>query len=270
MISTFTSLFFFVFSIVMTSLFRYSILALIILASSISGFARNTALEPIPRPGMVWKNKGGETWMGRHEAIKATVAKGGVDLIFVGDSITHGWDTTGTGTRIWGQVYAPFNAVNMGFGGDKTEHVLWRFDDGEIDGISPKAAVVMIGTNNWKANTYEEIAEGVEAVCRRLRAELPKTKILLLAIFPRVSSDPWAGANVVMANRLIEKLDDGEWIHFLDIGPAFRTDKGRLPQEIMPDGLHPNEAGYEIWAEAIRPKLSELMDVEVPKYQKEK
>jgi lysophospholipase L1-like esterase len=204
--------------------------------------------------------------MGRHEAIKATPNKKKVDLIFVGDSITHGWDTTGTGTKIWQQVYAPFNAVNMGFGGDRTEHVLWRFDDGELDGISPKVAVIMIGTNNWRANTYQEIAEGVEAVCNRLRSKLPKTKILLLGIFPRVSSDPWAGANVVMANRLIEKLEDGNWISYLDIGSAFRDKKGRLPQEIMPDGLHPNEAGYEIWAEAIRPKLSELMGVDIPKY----
>ena len=204
--------------------------------------------------------------MGRHEAIKATKSKDQVDLIFVGDSITHGWDTTGAGTKIWKQVYEPFNAVNMGFGGDRTEHVLWRFDDGELDGISPKVAVVMIGTNNWRANTFQEIAEGVEAVCGGLRTRLPKTKILLLAIFPRVSSDPWAGANVVMANRLIEKLDAGKWINFLDIGSTFRDKKGRLPQEVMPDGLHPNEAGYEVWAEAIRPKLSELMGVDVPKY----
>jgi lysophospholipase L1-like esterase len=228
--------------------------------------AENTALVPIPRPDQIWNNKGGETWMGRHEGIKATRSKKDVDLIFVGDSITHGWDTTGTGTKIWQQVYEPFNAVNMGFGGDRTEHVLWRFNDGELDGISPKVAVVMIGTNNWRANTFQEIAEGVEAVCEGLRTRLPKTKILLLAIFPRVSSDPWAGANVVMANRLIEKLDDGKWINFLDIGSTYRDKKGRLPQTIMPDGLHPNEAGYEIWAEAIRPKLSELMGVDIPKY----
>lgn len=231
-----------------------------------AAFADNSALKPVPRHEHVWNNKGGETWTGRHEAIKAAVAKGGSDLIFVGDSITHGWDTTGPGTKIWQQLYAPFNAINMGFGGDKTEHVLWRFDDGELDGISPKAAVVMIGTNNWKANTYEEIAEGVEAVCLRLRAKLPRTKILLLGIFPRVSSDPWASANVVMANSVIERLDDGKWIHFLDIGKAFRDKKGRLPEAIMPDGLHPNEAGYEIWAEAIRPKLSGLMGVELPRY----
>tara|TARA_B110000495_G_C23015091_1_gene601013 strand:- start:184 stop:942 length:759 start_codon:yes stop_codon:yes gene_type:complete len=228
--------------------------------------AENTALVPIPRPDQIWNNKGGETWMGRHEGIKATRSKKDVDLIFVGDSITHGWDTTGTGTKIWQQVYEPFNAVNMGFGGDRTEHVLWRFNDGELDGISPKVAVVMIGTNNWRANTFQEIAEGVKAVCEGLRTRLPKTKILLLAIFPRVSSDPWAGANVVMANRLIEKLDDGKWINFLDIGSTYRDKKGRLPQTIMPDGLHPNEAGYEIWAEAIRPKLSELMGVDIPKY----
>jgi len=249
----------------------FLILSLFVLSNAAPfAAAENTSLIPVPRHEKVWDNKGGETWIGRHEAIKATQNKDDVDLVFVGDSITHGWDTTGSGTKIWQQVYAPFHAVNMGFGGDRTEHVLWRFDDGELDGISPKAAVVMIGTNNWRANTYQEIAEGVEAVCDRLRAKLPKTKILLLAIFPRVSSDPWAGANVVMANRLIEKFDDGKWIHFLDIGSVFRDKKGRLPQAIMPDGLHPNENGYEIWAEAIRPKLSELMGVDVPTYRRGK
>lgn len=246
--------------------FLFPLIVFIISGFGLFAAAENTALVPIPRPDQVWNNKGGETWMGRHEAIKATRSKKDVDLIFVGDSITHGWDTTGTGTKIWKQVYEPFNPINMGFGGDRTEHVLWRFNDGELDGISPKVAVVMIGTNNWRANTFQEIAEGVEAVCEGLRTRLPKTKILLLAIFPRVSSDPWAGANVVMANRLIEKLDDGKWISFLDIGSTYRDKKGRLPQAIMPDGLHPNEAGYEIWAEAIRPKLSELMGVDVPKY----
>ena len=247
---------------------RFLYIPFVLLSLGLGAFAsaENTALIPIPRHEKVWDNKNGETWTGRHEAIRKEAAKGKAELIFVGDSITHGWEPTGKGYPIWKQVYEPFNAINMGFGGDKTEHVLWRFDNGALEGISPKVAVVMIGTNNWKSNTYLEIAEGVEAVCDRLRAKIPKTKILLLAIFPRVSADPWAGANVVMANKLIEKLHDGKWIHYLDIGSAFRTSKGRLPIEIMPDGLHPNEKGYEIWAEAIRPKLSEMMGADIPKY----
>ena len=124
----------------------------------------------------------------------------------------------------------------------------------------------MIGTNNWRDNTHEEIAEGVAAICDQIRERLPKTKILLLGIFPRVTVDPWAGANVVMANRLIEKLDGQKSIHYLDIGASFRNERGRLIFDIMPDGLHPNEEGYEIWAEAIRPTLSGLMGVEVPPY----
>jgi len=229
-------------------------------------FAENTALNPVSRPDKVWDNKGGETWMGRHEAIVAESAKGEAEIIFIGDSITHGWDTTGKGTHVWEKVYAPFNAINMGFGGDRIQHVLWRFENGALDGISPKVAVVMIGTNNWRGNTHEEIAEGVGVICAQIRERLPESKILLLAIFPRVTVDPWAGANVVMANSLIEKLDDKKWIHYLDIGASFRDERGRMIFDIMPDGLHPNEEGYEIWAEAIRPKLSDLMGVEVPAY----
>jgi lysophospholipase L1-like esterase len=230
--------------------------------------AENTALIPSPRHEKVWDNKGGETWTGRHEAIVEKSAQGKAELIFIGDSITHGWDETGQGNHVWEKEYAPFNAINMGFGGDRIQHVLWRFENGALDGISPKVAVVMIGTNNWKANTFEEIAEGVEAVCEQIRKRLPETKILLLGIFPRVSPDPYAGANVVMANRLIKDLDDGNWIHFLDMGASFRDERGRLIFDIMPDGLHPNEKGYEVWAEAIRPKLSELMGVEIPAYRR--
>ncbi|MEJ6601417.1 MAG: GDSL-type esterase/lipase family protein [Verrucomicrobiia bacterium] len=235
------------------------------LSTSTALFAENTALIPVGRPEQVWNNKGGETWTGRHEANVIESAQGKAELIFIGDSITHGWDTTGSGTHIWEKTYAPFQAINMGFGGDRIQHVLWRFEHGALVGISPKVAVVMIGTNNWRNNTHEEIAEGVEEICDQIRERLPNTKILLLGIFPRVSVDPWAGANVVMANRLIEKLDDGEWIHYLDIGSSFRDKRGRLIFEIMPDGLHPNEEGYNVWAEAIRPKLSDLMGVEVPR-----
>lgn len=244
----------------------FSALFAFCLSLSTTLWAENTALIPTGRPAQVWNNKGGETWTGRHEAIVAKSAKGEAELIFIGDSITHGWDTTGSGTKIWEKIYAPFNAINMGFGGDRIQHVLWRFEQGALDGISPKVAVVMIGTNNWRDNTHEEIAEGIRVICDQIKARLPKTKILLLGIFPRVSSDPWAGANVVMANRLIEELDELKWIYYLDIGASFRDKRGRLLFDIMPDGLHPNENGYEIWAEAIRPKLSELMGVIVPAY----
>lgn len=124
-------------------------------------------------------------WMPRHEKVLEQISKGDVDLIFVGDSITHGWAEAGK--VYWDKYYAPRSAVNMGFSGDRTEHVLWRFDHGEIEGISPKLAILMIGTNNsgGQDNSAEEIADGIKKICANIRADLPKTKILMLRIFPR-------------------------------------------------------------------------------------
>lgn len=211
--------------------------------------AQNTAVEPVPRDR--------EGWMDRHEAMNARIAQGNVDLIFVGDSITQGWE--GAGKDTWDQYYAHRNAANLGISGDRTEHVLWRLDNGNIDGIAPKLAVVMIGTNNHQANTAEEIGAGVVAVVEKLRAELPETKVLLLAIFPREETPGQWRAKLAEANRIASEVADGEMVHYLDIAPFFLEPDGTLPEDVMPDFLHPNEAGYAIWARAIEPKVAELM-----------
>lgn len=232
--------------------------------SSLSATDRpNTAIQATPRLDHVWDARE-ESWKGRHEAILKRNAEGPVDLIFLGDSITHSWTKPGEGLAIWKKVYEPLQAVNMGFGGDRTQHLLWRIQNGELDGIHPKVAVVLIGTNNWKDNTSAEIAQGITLICEEIRSRLPETKILLLAIFPRVSSEPLAGANVEMANQIIKDLHDGEWITFLDIGNAFRDEDSWLRKDLFPDGLHPNEKGYEAWANALQQPLSELLGREVP------
>lgn len=210
----------------------------------------NTAVVPVPRDR--------QGWMARHEAMNARVKQGNVDLVFIGDSITQGWE--GSGKNVWEKYYGKRNAVNLGIGGDRTQHVLWRLDHGNIDGISPKLAVVMIGTNNAGDNTPEEIADGVEAIVKKLRTKLPETKILLLAIFPRGPNpdDPHRQVNE-KANALIAKLDDGQHVEYLDIGKRFLTDDGTLTREIMPDLLHPREKGYTIWAEAIEPIVAKAL-----------
>jgi beta-glucosidase len=198
-------------------------------------------------------------WMPRHEAILERVAQGNVDLIMVGDSITHGWDNKGK--AVWDQYYAPRNAVNMGFGGDRTQHVLWRFEHGEIDGISPKLAVLMIGTNNSNRedNTAEEIADGIKAICAEMRAKLPKTKILILAIFPRGKGLSPQREKNAQASELASQIADGKHLYYLDINDVFIEDDGTLPKGVMPDLLHPNEKGYAIWAEAMEPMVKKLM-----------
>ncbi len=200
-----------------------------------------------------------EWWMPRHEQVLDRVAQGNVDMIFVGDSITHGWENSGK--ELWVQYYAPRNAVNMGFSGDRTQHVLWRFDHGEIDAISPKLAVLMIGTNNSNGedNTAEEIADGIKAICAEMRAKLPKTKILILAIFPRGEGPSAQREKNAKASELASRIADGKKIFYLNINDKFLDADGTLPKDIMPDLLHPNTKGYTIWAEAIEPTVKKLM-----------
>ena len=221
-----------------------------------SALAENTATNPVPRNDK-W-------WMDRHESMNKRVAQGNVDLIFIGDSITHGWE--GKGKKVWDEYYAKRNAVNLGIGGDQTQHVLWRLDNGNIKDISPKLAVIMIGTNNHvPRNTPEETAEGVTKIIEKLRTKLPETKILLLGIFPRgATPEDVARQGNEKVNEMIQKLADGENVIYFDFGDKFLTDKGVLPKEIMADLLHPGEEGYKIWAEAIEPFIVKYVDEAKP------
>ena len=198
-------------------------------------------------------------WGPHHNAVNERLKQGNVDLLFIGDSITHGWENTGK--ESWDTYYAPRNAVNMGFSGDRTQHVLWRLDNSNLEGLSPKLAIIMIGTNNSNGNdnTAEEIADGIIAVCHRLRTKLPNTRILLLAIFPRNAGPSAQRQKNARASLLASRAADGKMIHYLDINSKFLTRDGLLTKDIMPDYLHPNKAGYKIWAEAIEPKVAKLM-----------
>ncbi|MBW8884201.1 MAG: GDSL family lipase, partial [Planctomycetia bacterium] len=164
------------------------------------------------------------------------------------------------GKNVWAEYYAKRNAVNLGIGGDRTQHVLWRLDHGNIDGIHPKLAVLMIGTNNSGTNTSEQIAEGIKAIVEKLRSKLPDTKVLILAIFQRGPDKDDAKRKVNEgANEIVKKLADNKTVYYLDIGPKFLAADGTLSKEVMPDLLHLNEASYRTWAEATEPKVKELM-----------
>lgn len=194
----------------------------------------------------------------RHRAFNKRVKQGNVDLIFIGDSITHWWEKKGR--EVWQEYYGHRNAVNLGIAGDRTQHVLWRLDNGNIDGISPKVAIVMIGTNNQPPrNTGEEIADGIIAICKKLRTKLPKTKILLLGIFPREPKPCPMREELARASKIASRIADGKKIHYLDIGDKFLETDGSISKGIMYDYLHLTSKGYRVWAEAIEPKLAELM-----------
>ncbi|TWT84775.1 multifunctional acyl-CoA thioesterase I and protease I and lysophospholipase L1 [Planctomycetes bacterium CA13] len=200
-------------------------------------------------------------WMPRHEEkLKELKGLDSVDLLMIGDSITHGWE--GGGKTVWKKYYSKRNAFNIGFSGDRTEQVLWRLDHGEIDGIAPKAAVVMIGTNNTghRKDPPEETAAGIKAIVDQLGEKLPDMKVLLLAIFPRgESADDELRLINDAINQRISNLADDKRVFYLDISDKFLEDDGKLPKSIMPDRLHPNPDGYEIWAEAMEPTLAKLL-----------
>lgn len=180
-------------------------------------------------------------------------------LLFIGDSITQGWE--GNGKEVWQKSYGNRKTVNLGIGGDRTQHVLYRMQNGNLEGIKPKAAVVMIGTNNSNGedNTATQIAEGVRAIVKELRTRQPQMKILLLAIFPRGENINPQRGKITQCNQIIQKLDDGENVFFLDIGHKFLEDDGTISASIMPDYLHLTQKGYEIWADAIEDKLAALL-----------
>lgn len=197
-------------------------------------------------------------FMAAHERFVKTAQEGQAELIFLGDSITAGW---GGKKEIWDKAFGPYKPANFGIGGDRTQHVLWRITHGELDTIKPKAIVLMIGTNNSGSDPAEGIAKGVTVIVETIRAKQPQAKILLLAVFPRgEKAAPNPGRDKLkQVNAIIAKLHDGQNIHFLDIGEKFLKPDGSLTKDIMPDFLHLSAAGYQIWAEAIGPRLAELM-----------
>lgn len=202
----------------------------------------------------------GKAWMQRHQAMSKRAAETKHDLIFIGDSITQGW--AGKGKATWNKFYGDRKVLNLGISGDRTQHLIYRLNNGNLrNQRNAKAAVIMIGTNNTGHNKQDasETAEGITRIVSDVRARCPKAQILLLGVFPRGEQpdDPLRKINVEI-NQHIAKLDGTERVHYLDISEVFLDENGILSKDIMPDALHLNEASYELWAEAIEPKLKEF------------
>lgn len=207
------------------------------------------------------QSRGDESrWKNRQLEVNELAKEGGFDLAFIGDSITEGWERAGK--EVWEEFYGERNAINLGFGGDRTEHVIFRLERGNLANVRPKVAVVMIGTNNTghRMQNPVEVAEGVKRILEILEERTPETKVLLLGIFPR-SADPLDDfrLNNIAINQLIRRYADGERVHYLDLGDVFLEPDGTLSPEIMPDYLHLSPESYRLWAEAMEPKLQELL-----------
>ena len=216
----------------------------------------NPAIIPVARTGLATNRQA----VVLH---RAQEHPGKCDVVFIGDSIMQGWEDAGK--SVWTNYYGRRKCLNLGVGGDRTEHVLWRLAQGQLAGLKPKVAVLLIGTNNSNKNpdgsdqySPGEILAGVRAVINEIRARLPETKLVVFGIFPRGTSFSPQRGKLLQVNQALAKLDDGKNIFYLDIGPQLIEADGTISKSMMRDALHPGERGYEIWAQALEPKLKQL------------
>jgi lysophospholipase L1-like esterase len=194
----------------------------------------------------------------RHNGFVEIARAGNIDLLWIGDSITDWWARSGQ--EVWEEFFAPLRPANFGIAGDRTQGVLWRVQNGELEGFSAKLIVLMLGTNNINRNPTVEIAEGNRLIVEEFRRRQPQAKVLVLGVFPRGAEpeNPYR-ASIREINAQLARLADNDHVFYMDIGDRFLEPDGTLSPEVMPDGLHPNANGYRIWAEAIHGRVLELM-----------
>jgi acetyl esterase/lipase/lysophospholipase L1-like esterase len=203
----------------------------------------------------------------RHAEKVAAAASGKFDLILVGDSITNNFENPEY-QPVWNQFFAPRRALNLGYSGYRTENVLWNVQNGELAGQSPKVMTLMVGTNNVDEKNYPtrhtagQVAGGIEAILKVMRAQCPAAKIILLACFPGSYDGPKPTSHRAIlerASELIRPLADNEHVFFLDVNRIFLTPEGAVDQALMGDFLHPTPAGAKLWAQTMEPLLARLM-----------
>lgn len=215
--------------------------------------AANPALEPLDRKDKWWQD--------RHAANVAAFEKGDIELLLIGDSITHGWDSF---PDLYQKYFGKYKPVNLGFSGDQTQHVLWRLDHLPLDKIQPKVAQIMIGTNNigntnktgeLRGSSPQEAAEGILAIVKKLQKQYPKLQIIVLQVFPRDEKpDDERRKKVEAINTELPALLKGlKNVELVDINAGFLDKDGTLPKSIMPDFLHPNKDGDDYWGKAVQP-----------------
>ena len=225
-------------------------LLLTICLAPVQALSQNTALIPAP-----FRQE-------RHAEFLEIARQGDIDCLLMGDSITDWWRRAGL--AVYEENFGSLKCANFGIAADRTQGVLWRFANGELDGYSPRLMMLMIGTNNLRfrgpPNTPEEVSMGIAAIVTRFRARFPEAKVLLLGVFPRgaEASDPLREP-IRRINEIIAGLDDGEYVRFMDIGDRFLEPDGSISVEVMADALHPTELGYEIWADAVMPTFREML-----------
>jgi lysophospholipase L1-like esterase len=200
-----------------------------------------------------------------HQQLLAKARSGGIDLYVLGDSIARRWGATDYQEFLahWNKTFHGWNAADFGWGADRTEHILWRLENGELDGVNPKVIVILAGTNNVGREPGDEakvadVTRGLNAIVEACRKKAPAATIVLTAIFPR-NDNPAVMPTIARINANLAKMADGKSIRFLDVNPRLADARGTLFEGMTVDGLHPSVKGYEVWAEGLRPILTELL-----------
>ena len=201
-----------------------------------------------------------EGWRTKCEHFKSFPGREHLTLVFLGDSITESWSETGK--QVWDKYYSHRQVANFGISGDRTQHLLWRIENGTLDGLHPRLVVVLIGTNNIKdeRNSPEETAAGIAAVTSALVEKLPDSRILLLGVFPCGDSPACKNRqDAVAVNRILQRTITNERVEFLNLEHEFLEADGSLSNKVFPDYLHLTEVGYQRWAEALECKISAIL-----------
>ena len=223
----------------------------------------NTAIEPREKLERDFYD-----WYKRHDQAVELAAKEKFDLVFIGDSITHMFgglpkSNRTLGGKVWEEYYGKRKVLNLGFGWDRTQNVLWRLDNKELANQKPKAVVILIGTNNLagtknsRVNTADEIVEGISAVCKKVHTLSPSSKIILLGLLPR--KDKKKNATIKEINKKLPTLAVKEHITFVNFGDKLSDENGVPKNEFYKDSVHINNAGYKVWAESLEPILKNVL-----------
>lgn len=232
----------------------------------------NTAIIPIPK-----LENDSYDWWERHEEVLRIKDSIHPEIVLIGNSITHFWGgepklkyvdgkpRKPNGPKAWNSVFGNHRVLNLGFGWDRTQNVLWRLNHGELDGIHPRLVIIHIGTNNTsetknaRKNTAPEIVEGIGEIYKKVRFKVPDAKVVLMAIMPREQHPGHPRRKLINeTNLLLKNYAREQNISLIDIGPEMLTTDGTLSKEIARDYCHPTEKGYQIWADAIKPFVNEL------------
>jgi lysophospholipase L1-like esterase len=244
---------------------RGNLLALAVLAATPSAWAAEPRVAPDPTAPVARTDPNSRT---AHEQLLEKARKGRTDVYFVGDSITRRWGATDYPDFLdnWKKNFHGWNAANFGWGGDTVQNVLWRLHNGELDKVNPKVIVVMAGTNNvggavpagGEEARAAAISRGLEAVLGVCREKAPDAVIVLMGITPR-NDGPAAMATITKANERLARLADGKKVRYLNINDKLADKEGRLLEGMSPDRLHLSARGYQVWADALKPVLTELL-----------